>query len=129
MRLGKALEVEGVLRAALRNNPCERLWQSYAALWLASSTNAQSSERLDALKFVEKALVASAPNESPAALLAAASLTRAEQMGAKAKQYLARSVAMAPSALALQLQGEMHFEQGDHLSAAQSWREALSLNA
>lgn len=126
VRLGSGLEVEGTLRAALRNQPCEQLWQSYAGLWLAVSASADSTARLDALKFVEKTLVASAPNESAGALLAAASLSRAEQMTAKAKQYLARSLAMAPSAVALQLQGEMLFEEGDHLGAAQSWRQALS---
>lgn len=125
VRLGSAQEVEGMLRAALKNQPCEQLWQSYAALWLAASANALSADRLDALKFVEKVLASSAPNESPAALLAAASLARAEQMGAKSKQYLARSLALAPHAAAWQLQGEIQFDEGDHLGAAQSWRAAL----
>ena len=127
VRLGHGVEVESVLRAALRSDPCEVLWQSYASLWLVASATAASAARLDALKFVEKTLAASAPNESPGALLAAASLARAEQMSAKAKQYLARSLAMAPSAVALQLQGEFQFDEGDHLGAAQSWRKALAI--
>lgn len=127
VRLGHGVEVESVLRAALRSDPCEVLWQSYASLWLVASATAASAARLDALKFVEKILAGSAPNESPGALLAAASLARAEQMSAKAKQYLARSLAMAPSAVALQLQGEIQFDEGDHLGAAQSWRKALAI--
>jgi uncharacterized protein HemY len=123
VRLGQLELAEILLRAALKQAPSELLWQEYAAL----SDQLSPADSLDALKFVEKMLEKTAPNESPAALLAAAKLSRMQQLSAKATQYLARSLTLAPNPAALQTHAELSFANGDFASAAQAWRQAFQL--
>ncbi len=122
-RLGMYTDAEAVLQTALKRVPSELLWQEYAEL----VDKLSDSEALAALKFVEKMLEKSAPSESPAALLAAAKLSRRHELSAKATQFLTRSLALAPSSAGFREQGELLLANGDHLGAAQAWRQALIL--
>ncbi len=122
-RLGLLEAAEASLQTALKRTPSELLWQEYAEL----AGKLGESEAMPALKFVEKTLEKTAPSESPAALLAAAKLSRKQALSAKASQYLARSIALAPSASGFREQGELLLANGDHLGAAQAWRQALIL--
>ncbi len=122
-RLGLLTDAEAILQTALKRTPSELLWQEYAEL----ADKLSDSEALPALKFVEKTLEKTAPSESPAALLAAAKLSRKQQLSAKATQFLARSLALAPSSAGFREQGELLLANGDHLGAAQAWRQALIL--
>ena len=123
IRLGMNEVAEASLQAALKRTPSELLWQEYAEL----ADHLSDSEALTALKFLEKSLEKTAPSESPAALLAAAKLSRKQGLSAKAAQYLARSLALAPSSPGFREQGELLLANGDHLGAAQAWRQALIL--
>ena len=111
------------MQTALKRAPSELLWQEYAEL----ADKLGDSEALAALKFVEKMLEKSAPSESPAALLSAAKLSRKQALSAKATQFLTRSLALAPSSAGFREQGELLIANGDHLGAAQAWRQALIL--
>ena len=122
-RLGMLEAAETSLQTALKRTPSELLWQEYADL----AGKLSDSEALAALKFVEKTLEKTAPSESPAALLAAAKLSRRQELSAKATQYLTRSLALAPSSAGFREQGELLLANGDHLGAAQAWRQALIL--
>lgn len=122
-RLGLLDAAEASLQTALNRTPSELLWQEYAEL----AGKLSESEAMPALKFVEKTLEKTAPSESPAALLAAAKLSRKQALSAKASQYLARSLALAPSLPGFREQGELLLANGDHLGAAQAWRQALIL--
>jgi len=122
-RLGMYTDAESMLQTALKRTPSELLWQEYAEL----TDKLSDSEALVALKFVEKTLEKTAPSESPAALLAAAKLSRKQALSAKATQYLTRSLALAPSLAGFREQGELLLANGDHLGAAQAWRQALIL--
>ena len=122
-RLGMVTQAEAMLQTVLKRTPSELLWQEYAEL----ADKLSDSEALPALKFVEKTLEKTAPSESPAALLAAAKLSRRQDLSAKATQFLARSLALAPTSAAFREQGEILLANGDHLGAAQAWRQALVL--
>ena len=123
VRLSMFDVAEASLQAALKRTPSELLWQEYAEL----ADKLSEGDALAALKFVEKALEKTAPLESPAALLAAAKLSRKQALSAKATQYLSRSLALAPSSPGFREQGELLLATGDHLGAAQAWRQALLL--
>lgn len=122
-RLGMVTQAEAILQTVLKRTPSELLWQQYAEL----ADQLSDSEALSALKFIEKTLEKTAPSESPAALLAAAKLSRRQELSAKATQFLARSLALAPTSAAFREQGEILLANGDHLGAAQAWRQALVL--
>ena len=122
-RLGMVTQAEAILQAVLKRTPSELLWQEYAEL----ADKLSDSEALLALKFVEKTLEKTAPSESPAALLAAAKLSRRQELSAKATQFLARSLAFSPTSAGFREQGEILLANGDHLGAAQAWRQALVL--
>ena len=122
-RLGLLEAAEASLQNTLKRSPSELLWQEYAEL----SGKLNDSAALAALKFVEKSLEKAAPSESPAALLAAAKLSRNQALTAKATQFLTRSLALAPSSASYREQGEQLLANGDHLGAAQAWRQALIL--
>jgi uncharacterized protein HemY len=119
LRLGDFDGVDAKLCAALKAAPSEILWQSYAQL---------SAQRPDgnldgALKFVE---ALGMKPQSAASLLAAATLARRLGQTTAAEGYLARSLALEVTPLALREKGELRLKSGDFAGAIEAWRALIS---